>query len=111
MIAAIYARKSTEQNGAGDKSKSAERQIAHARACWGRKRNLDRPEAEWIQTGGGARASHRAMRTCGRLHIGAWRPARAIYAAWICYVRFEAMQLVSSEIVVWLAGLRPSRAG
>jgi DNA-directed RNA polymerase specialized sigma24 family protein len=32
MIAAIYARKSTEQAGAGDKSESVERQRAHARA-------------------------------------------------------------------------------
>lgn len=32
MIAAIYARKSTEQLGAGDKSDSVERQVEHARA-------------------------------------------------------------------------------
>jgi site-specific DNA recombinase len=32
MIAAIYARKSTDQVGAGDKSESVERQLAHARA-------------------------------------------------------------------------------
>ena len=32
MIAAIYARKSTEQNGVADESKSVARQIAHARA-------------------------------------------------------------------------------
>jgi DNA invertase Pin-like site-specific DNA recombinase len=32
MIAAIYARKSTDQAGVGDKSGSVERQIAHARA-------------------------------------------------------------------------------
>jgi site-specific DNA recombinase len=32
VIAAIYARKSTEQAGAGDKSESVERQLAHARA-------------------------------------------------------------------------------
>src|SRR5215470_1428686 len=32
MIAAIYARKSTEQNGAGDKSESVERQLARAKA-------------------------------------------------------------------------------
>jgi DNA invertase Pin-like site-specific DNA recombinase len=32
MIAAIYARKSTDQAGAGDKSESVERQLAHARA-------------------------------------------------------------------------------
>ena len=32
MIAAIYARKSTEQNGIGDEEKSVTRQIAHAKA-------------------------------------------------------------------------------
>ncbi len=32
MIVALYARKSTDQAGAGDKSESVERQIAHARA-------------------------------------------------------------------------------
>ena len=32
MIAAIYARKSTEQNGVGDEEKSVTRQIAHAKA-------------------------------------------------------------------------------
>src|SRR5215510_4970957 len=32
MIAAIYARKSTEQHGVGDEEKSVARQIAHARA-------------------------------------------------------------------------------
>jgi DNA invertase Pin-like site-specific DNA recombinase len=32
MIAAIYARKSTEQNGLGDEAKSVTRQIEHARA-------------------------------------------------------------------------------
>ena len=32
MIAAIYARKSTEQNGVGDEEKSVTRQIEHARA-------------------------------------------------------------------------------
>ena len=37
MIAAIYARKSTEQNGLGDEEKSVTRQIAHARAYAARK--------------------------------------------------------------------------
>jgi DNA invertase Pin-like site-specific DNA recombinase len=32
MIAAIYARKSTEQNGVGDEDKSVTRQIEHAKA-------------------------------------------------------------------------------
>jgi hypothetical protein len=32
MIAAIYARKSTEQNGVGDETKSVTRQIEHAKA-------------------------------------------------------------------------------
>ena len=32
MIAAIYARKSTEQNGVGDEENSVTRQIEHARA-------------------------------------------------------------------------------
>src|SRR2546425_13168651 len=32
VLAAIYARKSTDQAGAGDKSESVERQLAHARA-------------------------------------------------------------------------------
>ena len=32
MIAAIYARKSTEQNGVADEQKSVARQIEHARA-------------------------------------------------------------------------------
>ena len=32
MIAAIYARKSTEQNGVGDEEKSVTRQIEHAKA-------------------------------------------------------------------------------
>src|SRR5262249_39987852 len=37
MIAAIYARKSTEQSGLGDEEKSVARQIAHARAFAERK--------------------------------------------------------------------------
>src|SRR3989442_12096122 len=37
MITAIYARKSTDQAGAGDKSESVERQRAHARAYAARK--------------------------------------------------------------------------
>src|SRR5215471_3748029 len=37
MIAAIYARKSTEQNGVGDEEKSVTRQIEHAKACAARK--------------------------------------------------------------------------
>lgn len=32
MIAAVYARKSTEQNGVADEQKSVSRQIDHARA-------------------------------------------------------------------------------
>ena len=32
MIAAVYARKSNDQAGAGDKSESVERQLAHARS-------------------------------------------------------------------------------
>jgi DNA invertase Pin-like site-specific DNA recombinase len=32
MIAAMYARKSTEQNGVGDEEKSVTRQIEHAKA-------------------------------------------------------------------------------
>jgi DNA invertase Pin-like site-specific DNA recombinase len=37
MIAAIYARKSTEQNGVADESKRVARQIEHARAYAQRK--------------------------------------------------------------------------
>src|SRR5436190_2705153 len=37
MIAAIYARKSTEQVGANERSESIERQVAHARAYAARK--------------------------------------------------------------------------
>jgi DNA invertase Pin-like site-specific DNA recombinase len=37
MICAVYARKSTDQAGADDKSESVERQIAHARAYAARK--------------------------------------------------------------------------
>src|SRR5213083_2715528 len=37
MIAAIYARKSTEQNGVGDEEKSVTRQIEHAKAYAARK--------------------------------------------------------------------------
>ena len=37
MIAAVYARKSTEQNGVGDEEKSVTRQIEHARAYAARK--------------------------------------------------------------------------
>ncbi len=37
MIAAIYARKSTEQNGVADEEKSVARQIEHARAYAARK--------------------------------------------------------------------------
>jgi hypothetical protein len=33
MIAAIYARKSTEQNGVADDQRSVARQAEHARAC------------------------------------------------------------------------------
>jgi hypothetical protein len=37
MLCAIYARKSTDQAGAGDQSESVERQLAHARAYAARK--------------------------------------------------------------------------
>ena len=37
MIAAIYARKCTEQNGVGDEEKSVTRQIEHAKAYAARK--------------------------------------------------------------------------
>src|SRR6266478_3778819 len=37
MIAAIYARKSTEQNGVADEDKSVARQVEHARAYAARK--------------------------------------------------------------------------
>lgn len=37
MIAAVYARKSTEQNGVGDEAKSVARQIEHAKAYAARK--------------------------------------------------------------------------
>src|SRR5207245_1259705 len=37
MIAAVYARKSTEQNGVGDEAKSVTRQVEHARAYAARK--------------------------------------------------------------------------
>src|SRR5437879_4203305 len=37
MIAAVYARKSTEQNGVGDEEKSVTRQVEHARAYAARK--------------------------------------------------------------------------
>ena len=37
MIAAIYARKSTEQNGVSDEEKSVTRQIDHAKAYAARK--------------------------------------------------------------------------
>ena len=45
MICAVYARKSTDQAGAGDKSESVERQLAHAlayaaRKGWTRRRRL-----------------------------------------------------------------------
>jgi hypothetical protein len=42
MIVALYARKSTDQAGAGDKSESVERQIAHARAYAVRRPGLAR---------------------------------------------------------------------
>ena len=35
MIAAIYARKSSEQNGVGDEDKSVTRQVEHAKAFHG----------------------------------------------------------------------------
>jgi hypothetical protein len=38
MIAAIYARKSTEQNGVGGDEKSVARQIEHSKAPRGRAR-------------------------------------------------------------------------
>jgi len=41
MIAAIYARNSTEQNGAGDEEKSVTRQVEHAKA-YAAKKGLDR---------------------------------------------------------------------
>ena len=37
MIAAVYVRKSTEQNGVGDEEKSVTRQVEHARAYAARK--------------------------------------------------------------------------
>ncbi len=38
MIAAIYARKSTDQNGVSDEEKSVTRQIEHAKAYAAQKR-------------------------------------------------------------------------
>jgi len=51
MMVALYARKSTDQAGAGDKSESVERQIAHARA-YAVRRPRAGPAAECPAPGG-----------------------------------------------------------
>ena len=51
MIVVLYARKSTDQAGAGDKSESVERQIAHARA-YAVRRPRAGPAAECPAPGG-----------------------------------------------------------
>jgi site-specific DNA recombinase len=51
MIAAIYARKSTEQNGVGDEEKSVARQIAHAKAYATRKGWLVEEDHVYVDDG------------------------------------------------------------
>ena len=46
MIAAIYARKSTEENGVADEDKSVTRQVEHARAQVGAARACQRARLE-----------------------------------------------------------------
>ena len=43
MLCALYARKSTDQAGAGDKSESVERLIAHAPLPWATRLGGTRP--------------------------------------------------------------------
>ena len=84
MIAAIYARKSTEQNGVADDAKSVARQVEHARAYASRK--------GWI-VAGRARLSRRRRhqwRPNARIRVKvssssaamAWSPAR-VGNAWV----------------------------
>jgi DNA invertase Pin-like site-specific DNA recombinase len=51
MICAVYARKSTEQNGLADESKSVARQVEHARAYAGRKGWLVSQEHLFVDDG------------------------------------------------------------
>src|SRR5215831_7530084 len=51
MIAAIYARKSTEQNGLADEQKSVARQVEHATAYAGRKGWVVRPAHVYVDDG------------------------------------------------------------
>jgi DNA invertase Pin-like site-specific DNA recombinase len=66
MIAAIYARKSTEQNGVGDEDKSVTRQIEHAKAYAAQKGWVVAEEDVYVDDGiSGARFLKRA----GFLHL------------------------------------------
>lgn len=64
MIAAIYARKSTEQNGVADEQKSVSRQVDHARAYAQRKGwAVDEPRCSWT-TVSAAPSSRRGRDSC-----------------------------------------------
>ena len=57
MIAAIYARKSTDQHGVADEDKSVTRQIAHARAYATSRGWPVADEHVYVTTGSAARSS------------------------------------------------------
>jgi hypothetical protein len=50
MIAAIYARKSTEQNGVADEAKSVQRQIEHATGAATDSTARSRSTASWRES-------------------------------------------------------------
>ncbi len=66
MIAAIYARKSTEQHGVADEQKSVARQIDHARQ-YAERKGLDgrRRAASSSTTGSPAPSSRTGPGSCG----------------------------------------------
>ena len=64
MIAAIYARKSTEQNGTADEAKSVTRQIDNARAYATRKGGRSTTASSSSTTASQARSSRTVRASC-----------------------------------------------
>jgi hypothetical protein len=82
MIAAVYARKSTEQNGVGDEEKSVTRQIDHAKAYAAKKgwmaSSANSTSDEGAAVPGRGRRSAGSRSTCaGTLRVpSGWRPEK-----------------------------------
>jgi DNA invertase Pin-like site-specific DNA recombinase len=65
MIAAIYARKSTEQNGTSDEEKSVTRQIEHAKAYAAKKGWAVADDHVYVDDGISGADSRSALDSCG----------------------------------------------